>query len=126
MKRNIEKEMTLYTLQTPPKWEIFERSMVYIYNRMFKKYFEDSRLIPKGNLIEIKYENFIINPLNEIEKIYKELGIFGFGNSKKRFIKYINSQSKIKTFEYSIDKQLKKKIYNYFKTTIDMWKYDIY
>jgi hypothetical protein len=125
MKRNIEKEMTLYTLQTPPKWETFERAMVYIYTNMFKKYFEERKLIQDGNLVEIKYEDFIKNPLREMEIIYKEIGLSGFGNSKIKFIKYIDSQSKIKTFKYSIDKQFKKKIYDYFKFTIDMWGYDI-
>jgi len=30
-----EKEMTLYTLQKPPKWEVFEEAMVDMYNRIF-------------------------------------------------------------------------------------------
>jgi hypothetical protein len=125
MKRNIEKEMTLYALQTPPKWVTFEKAMVYLYNRMYEKYFEERKLIKKGNLIEIKYEDFIKNPIYEIERIYNDIGLNDFGKSKVKFIKYIDSQSKIKTFNYSIDKQLKKRIYDYFKPTIDMWGYDI-
>jgi len=49
MKRSIEKEMTLYTVQKPPSWEIFEKAMVDMYKRMFKKYFEERTLIPKKN-----------------------------------------------------------------------------
>lgn len=125
MKRNIEKEMTLYTLQTPPKWKVFEEAMVDMYKRIFKKYFEERKLIPDGNLVEVRYEEFIANPLHEMEGIYKELGLPGFENSKNKFKKYIDSQSKIRAYKYSIDEQLKNKIYEYFKYTIDLWGYDV-
>jgi len=31
----------------------------------------------------------------------------------------------MKTYKYSIDEQLKNKIYEYFKYTIDLWGYDV-
>jgi hypothetical protein len=125
MKRNIEKEMVLYTLQNPPRWEVFEKSMVDMYNRMFKKYFEEMKLIKKENIIEVRYEDFIKNPLFEIEKIYSHLNLKDFDKNKEVFMKYIQSQSKIKTQKYNIDEKTKNKIYNYFKYAIDKWNYDI-
>ena len=124
MKRNIEKEMILYTLQKPPKWEFFEKSMVDMYKRMFTKYFNEKKLIKKGNLVEIKYEDFILNPLIDIERIYSELNLDGFNKNKEIFMEYIKSQSKIKTQKYRIDEITKNKIYNYFKFTIDKWQYN--
>lgn len=125
MKRNIEKEMILYTLQNPPEWGVFEKSMVDMYNRMLKKYFEEINLIKKENIVEIRYENFIKNPLFEIDKIYSHLNLKDFDKNKEIFMKYIQSQSKIKTQKYTIDEKTKNKIYNYFRYTIDKWNYDI-
>jgi len=125
MKRNIEKEMVLYTIQNPPKWEIFEKSMVNMYKRMLTKYFEEKKLIKNGNFVQIKYEDFISNPLNGIEKIYSDLNLNGFNKNKEFFIKYIESQSKIKTNNYKFDDKTKNLIYNYFKFTIDKWKYNV-
>jgi hypothetical protein len=125
MKRNIEKEMVLYTLQNPPKWDVFEKSMVDMYLRMFDKYFEEKNLISKDNLFEIRYEDFLSDPLDGVESIYSILGIDGFNENKDLFIKYIKSQSVIKTQKYKIDEETKNKIYNYFKFTIDKWGYDI-
>ena len=71
------------------------------------------------------YEDFIINPLIEIEKIYYKLNLIGFNNNKEIFNKYIKSQSKIKTHKYEIDEITKDKIYNYFKFAIDKWGYNI-
>ena len=125
MKRNIEKEMTLYCLQKPWDEETFEKSMVNLYNRMHAKYFEEKKLIPPGNLVEIRYEDFLVNPLEKMEKIYDQLEIAGFEENKKRFEEYIKSQSKVKVSKYKIDDALKQKIYGYLKYTIDLWGYDV-
>lgn len=41
MKRNIEKEMTLYCVQKPADQENFEMAMVKMYNRMYEKFLEE-------------------------------------------------------------------------------------
>ncbi|MEA3457993.1 MAG: sulfotransferase, partial [Candidatus Thermoplasmatota archaeon] len=125
MKRNIEKEMTLYTVQKPPPWEIFEKAMVAMYKRMFKKYFEERALIPKRNLFEVKYEDFVSNPLGHMEKIYKELDLKHFDKNKEIFKKYIASQSHIKSSKYEISPQLQQHIFHMLKDTIDRWGYTI-
>jgi hypothetical protein len=125
MKRNIEKEMVLYTIQKPPEWSLFEKTMVDMYIRMFNKYFSEKRLIKKGNLVELKYEDFILNPLIEIERVYSNLNLTDFNKNKEIFKKYIKSQKKIKTQKYEIDEITRNKIYNYFKFTIDKWKYSV-
>jgi omega-hydroxy-beta-dihydromenaquinone-9 sulfotransferase len=125
MKRNIEKEMILYTLQTPPSWEVFEKAMVDMYNRMFDKYFKEIKLVPKENQIDVKYEELMQNPLIEIEKIYRTLNIDGFDTNKETFKRYIDSQKKIKAYSYKIDQETKDKIYHYLKETIDLWNYTI-
>ncbi|HEC82109.1 MAG TPA: sulfotransferase [Thermoplasmatales archaeon] len=125
MMRNIEKEMTLYCIQKPPDKKTFEKSMVNLYNRMHTKYFKEKKLIPPENLVETRYEEFLANPLKEMKRIYDQLNIPGFEKNKKRFEEYIKTQSKIKTYKYKIDKDLKQKIYNHLKQTIDLWKYDV-
>jgi omega-hydroxy-beta-dihydromenaquinone-9 sulfotransferase len=125
MKRNIEKEMILYCLQKPPSWEVFEKAMVDMYKRMFKKYFNEIKQVPKENQIDVKYEDLMQNPLGEIKRIYDKLQINGFEKSEPTLKKYIESQKKIKSYSYNIDPLLKEKIYQYLKETIDLWNYTI-
>ena len=99
--------------------------MVELCKRMFKKYFEEKKLIPPGNLVETRYEDFIKNPLEEMKCIYSELNLPGFKRSENKFKSYIKSQEKIKTSKYVINEELKNKIYSYFKETIDLWGYKI-
>ena len=64
--------------------KIIERHMMDLYAQMYKKYFKERSLIPKGNLVEIKYEDFIQKPLENVEKIYTTLGLEDFIDSKKK------------------------------------------
>ncbi len=125
MKRNVEKEMPLYCLQKPMDQETFERSIAELYNRMYDKYFEEKKLIPDGNLVEVRYEDFVANPLSEMKRIYDELNLPGFNEAKDCFERYIESQRKVRVHRYEIDEKLKEKIYGYLKRTIDLWGYDV-
>ena len=125
MKRDIEAEMSLYCVQKPKAWNIIERAMVDLYNKMYKKFFREKSLIPDGNFSEVRYEDFLANPFNEIKRVYEELDLQGFEKAKNDFLAFIEMQKDIKPHEYVIDEQLKEKIYNYFKFTIDKWGYEV-
>ena len=38
--------------------EELEKNILEVYTRLYRKYEEDKKLIPAGNLIEIKFEDF--------------------------------------------------------------------
>ena len=63
MKRNIETEMTLYCVQSPPDWSTVERQMIALYKRMFEKFYAEQALIPQGNLVEVCFEDLVQRPL---------------------------------------------------------------
>ncbi|MDH7506858.1 MAG: sulfotransferase [Candidatus Thermoplasmatota archaeon] len=58
----------LCCIQTPPEIEQVEESMINLYIKMFSKYIKERELIPTGNLVEIKYEDFIKESLKEVKK----------------------------------------------------------
>lgn len=125
MKRNIEKEMVLYTVQNPPSWKTFETSMVDLYNRMYAKYFKEKKLILNGNFCEIRYENLIKNPMQQLKEIYQELDLGNFKKYKLNFEEYIKSQQEIKRAVYNIDDRLQNHIYLQLKQIIDRWNYSV-
>ena len=123
MMRDIQAEMTLYCVQQPMDLAVFEHAMVNLYNRMFEKYYQDKPHIPNGNLIELRYEDLIAQPYDEIERVHQTFDLPGFTKTKSSLQRYITAQRKVKTHSYAIDNDLEEKIYQYFKTTIDRWGY---
>ena len=117
-----EKVIAIYTLQEITKEEM-EDCILEFYPRMLKKFFEEKKLIPKGNLAEVRYEDFIKNPLEELERIYDELSLPGFQESKEVFKKYIQSQSNYEPSTYVIDENVKEKVETLWKIGFKEWGY---
>ncbi|MHA1557212.1 MAG: sulfotransferase family protein [Candidatus Heimdallarchaeota archaeon] len=82
----------IYALQTW-KDEDLQEGILENYKEMYVKFNEDRNLIPKENLVEIQYEEFLKKPMHFIEKVYKDLRIDGFEDTKDRFVKYVESQA---------------------------------
>ena len=100
----------LYCIQTPPPLPQVEQSMMNLYTNMFTKYLQHKHLIPKHNLIEIKYEHFIVNPLKTIQQIYNTLQLNGYNNAEQKFKQYIKTQKHIKSDNYTLNPETKQKI----------------
>jgi hypothetical protein len=105
--------------------QTLEGHMLDLYAQMYKKYFEGRRLIPEGNLVEIKYEDFIQNPLKNVKKIYTTLGLKNFDASKKFFSEYATSQKYFKANTYKVDPVIKDKIDNKWKFVLDEFGYEM-
>ena len=118
------KVLPRYCVQNPIKKEEMEEMILDVYSKLYKKYFEEKNLIPEGNIVEVRYEDFIQQPLNELERIYGGLGLEGFEENKKVFGNYIAAQSRIKTSKYKQDKEIKGRIYKNWEFAFDKLGYE--
>lgn len=102
-----------------------EAHMLELYAQMYKKYFVERNLIPKGNLVEIQYEDFIQHPVENVERIYTSLGLKNFETSKTLFYEYASSQKYFKTSDYSIDPTVKDKLQHKWKFVFEKFGYEM-
>jgi hypothetical protein len=124
MMRFLKIVVPIYCVQKHDMQDL-ERHMLELYTRMYKKYFEERRLIPEGNLVEIRYEDFIAHPVENVEKIYTTLGLNGFEASKKQFIEYATSQKCFNASTYTVEPALKEKLHNKWKFVFDEYGYEM-
>jgi hypothetical protein len=57
------------------------------YIRLIEAYQHQKKLIPAGNLVEVRYEELRNQPLNVLRNIYTELPLPDFEGVKKAFLK---------------------------------------
>ena len=69
--------------------EQIESNFIEVYRRLFYKYEEQKHLIPEGNLVEVKFEDFEQDAFAMTEDIYKKLNLPGFEESKAEIEKYL-------------------------------------
>jgi hypothetical protein len=74
--------------------EELEELVFGFYENLIKDYEEQKALIPEGHLVEIRYEEFISDPLAKIEMVYTQLGLPDFMASLPAFRSYLRGQQK--------------------------------
>ncbi len=102
-----------------------ENNILWIYDRMMRTYLRDRSLIPKENLVEVRFEDFEKAALSELEKIYAMLRMPGFQTSKNAFDSYIQSQKSYAKNKYGMPEETVKKILKQWKFAMDEWNYSI-
>jgi LPS sulfotransferase NodH len=105
-----KKEMGLLSLSAPPTDEFIEDTILELMERIYKKAFRELYAMPEHDYIDIKYEDFVKDPMPYMEKIYDHLGLDGFEAAKPNFQKYLDSMQNYKTNHYQMDGTLRKKI----------------
>ncbi len=98
--------------------------IIDLYVEMFIKYFEEKDLIPEGNLIEVKYEDLVDDPMKGLHEIYKNLDLENFDNSRKNFQKHLDSIKNYKKNEHKLDDTIIQRISTKWKLTFDTWGYN--
>ena len=67
---------------------------------ILRKYLSERELIPKGNLVEIGFEELDNAPMETMTTIYKELGLEGFEEARPGMEAYLDSVKKYKRNTY--------------------------
>jgi hypothetical protein len=119
MRRNVLDKLAL---QNASEEEI-EQQVTQNYIRLMNSYFEQKEQIKKDKLVEIKYEDLIANPIEQIKHIYSTLKLPGLKDALPEMRKYLEKQSEYKTNVYTIDDEIVRHVNKNWKFTIDRWRY---
>ena len=91
--------LALYSFQVMEE-TIIKNNILWVYNQLLSQYDEQRKLIGKHNLVEVDYNVFIKNPLEEVERIYCSLQLDGFETAQDDFRKYILGQASYRPDTY--------------------------
>ena len=96
-----------------------------VYKKLIEDYYKEKALIPKNNLIEIKFEEFEKAPLDYLEQIYQKLQFSDFEQAKSSLQAYIQSQKSYKKNIYKISQKELDRVLEHWKFTMDEWGYEV-
>lgn len=102
--------LPLFSFQQIDKNKL-DQSIVNVYKKLYKQYFKEKHLIPRNNLVEIRYEDFVKEPLKTVEMIYSKFKINSFEKARPFFEKYIRKHENYKRNYYEINEKIKERIY---------------
>ncbi len=95
---------SLTQLQARHEADVRESTAI-IYEDMMTRYLSDRELIPKGQLVEIRFEDLERYPMEVLATIYKQLRLPGFQSSLASFEAYVEAQSSYQKSQYVISEE---------------------
>lgn len=82
--------------------EEIDVSIIEVYKKIFKDYFEQKKLVPEGNLIEVSFENLEKEPTEVLKNIYDTIHLDGYNEAAPNFEKYISNLKNYKKNKHII------------------------
>ncbi|VEP17697.1 Sulfotransferase family protein [Hyella patelloides LEGE 07179] len=95
------------------------------YPRMMKALQSDSADLPANSFVEIRFEDFEINPLKTIEQIYQTLELPGFEQNSDRFETYLSDIQGYQKNSYSFQPKIIELIESHWQPFIEQWGYKV-
>ncbi len=93
------------------------------YRDIYTKFYMDKQLIPRNNLVEIKFEEFIDKPVFFLKLIYDKLNLIGFEDALPEITDYLIKEKDYQKHQYEISKVEKQNIYSHWQEIIDKMGY---
>jgi hypothetical protein len=94
-----------------------------MFARLTEDYEEDRHVIPKGRLIELRYEDLIKDPISILRDIYARLDIGDFAAAEAPMQAYLDAQKEHRVSEYEMPPELKRKVVDRLAPYIDRFGY---
>jgi len=89
-----------------PNFEGIEENVFETFERMYAAYDRDRPLIPPGQFAEVRYEDLVARPMDEMRRIYEELGLGGFDEAAPQLAAYFAEKADYQTNRYQLSPEL--------------------
>ena len=96
------------------------------YKDMYDCFFDERELIPKGNYVEVSFEELEVDLVAQMEKIYTALQLDGFDQFKPGLLEYVEANKKYKKNKYTpLEDSLREKVAKSWHKSFEQWGYEI-
>ncbi|MCY3738582.1 MAG: sulfotransferase [Gemmatimonadaceae bacterium] len=113
----------MYRLQDVD-WEVIEASVLSNYVDMTRRYLRDRASIPKGSLIEVRFEDVEADAMGVLERVYGALGLPGWEGARKPVAEYLESLAGYRKNRYRFDRSLIDKVDREWGFAVREWGYE--
>lgn len=104
--------------------EQLDQNLLRTYNKIYAKYQQEKHLIPDGNLIEVRFEDFEADALTMTRKIYTDLQLPGWDESAAAIEQYVNAKKGYQKNKYAYKPETVALVNEHWAKAIDDWGYD--
>jgi hypothetical protein len=94
-----------------PTYEGLDEHVFETFTRMYEVFQRDRSLIPAGQLCEVRYEDLVAQPIQQMQRIYEELKLDHFEKVLPQIEAYFAKKADYKTNRYQLPPELAEEIH---------------
>jgi hypothetical protein len=89
-----------------PKFEGLEEQVFSTFERMYAAFERDRGLVPAGQLCEVRYEDLVASPIEQMATIYEQVGLGEFEAVRPKLEAYFAQKADYKTNRYELEPEM--------------------
>lgn len=94
------------------------------YPKLMNAVLVDAAALPASSYVEVRFEDFQVAPMRELETVYRTLELPGFKDARQRFETYLASVRGYRTNRYRFDREMIELVEQHWSAFIRRWGYD--
>lgn len=103
----------------------FNNIILKTFSSLMTRYVEDRKLIPQGQLTELRYEDFITRPVECLRELYSTSGFDDFNYCEKKMKEFTGVQKKYAVLQHQLSAEEIKLITENWEPFIRSWNYTL-
>lgn len=105
--------------------EELDKDILETYTRLYNRYEADKGLIPEGNLVELRFEDFEADPFGKTKEIYEKLSLGGWDEAKDAIEAYIGKKKDHKKNAYKYKPETVELVEKHWGYALKQWNYNL-
>ncbi len=93
-----------------PKYEGLEQHVFETFNRMYRAFRRDRRLVAPSRLCEVSYEALVADVIGQVRRIYEQLELGGFDAVRPALEEFVAAQAEYRPNRYEISPETRAEI----------------
>lgn len=100
-----------------------EQEIIRIYRKVMKSYLRQRKTVPDGQLTEVRFNDFVSNPIQELSGIYNDLSIPNFDFAHDRFNSFLSQKTEGKSTSYDYHDEHIDELNKKWRFAFEEWNY---
>jgi len=106
-----------------PRYEGLEDYVLVTFNRVYRAFERDRALLAENQLVEVRYESLVADPLAQMERIYEQLELGQFDRVRPAVEAFLAARAGYKPNRYQVSDEVRRKINDQWGWFFDKYGY---
>jgi hypothetical protein len=107
-----------------PRFRHLEEYVLETFERMYRSFEAARTRLDDRHLVELRYEDLVRDPVEEVRKIYDRLGLSGFERARPKLAQYLVERQTYRTNRHQLPDDLWERIAQRWRGYIERYGYD--